>query len=416
MMGRGAMWLLVAVVLSSGAYAAVPSSTAPRDTDTALSAAAEESAAQLTIMAEWLRVRYALGDFGPADRAREMREAVERMRQGTLPPSDVLRGERQRAAERLITQTNARLTSASWPTDRPSEAYHTLSSLRLEYAREQWPRIQAAGGELAGFLRPIVEVLWWTYGRTDGRRAFDEIDEEIDWAARAAFSNLPLLPPSRAARVGASPAVPTAGGTGARDAGDQGPLPVVGSLTGRWTGPWSNTRGESGTSVFVLTEGPGGVVTGTDDGARIFNGRRSGNIASWQAEFGGCRDYRVTFKLSQDGNTLSGPYEVIDRCRQPPRYAGNYGGHQREGRPAPPVARNPAFEYDIDRPGGDYRNFELTVANPELCSAACAQEGPCRAWTFVKPGVQGALARCWLKSQVPSPVRNATFAISGVKP
>src|SRR5207237_8212495 len=38
----------------------------------------------------------------------------------------------------------------------------------------------------------------------------------------------------------------------------------------------------------------------------------------------------------------------------------------------------------------------------------------CRAWTYVKPGVQGNLARCWLKNQVPNPVRNATFAISGV--
>lgn len=82
--------------------------------------------------------------------------------------------------------------------------------------------------------------------------------------------------------------------------------------------------------------------------------------------------------------------------------------------PGPQTAQA-GFEYDIDRPGSDYRNFELTSPDPALCSAQCAQEGQCQAWTYVKPGVQGTLARCWLKDRVPSPVPGATFAISGVK-
>jgi PAN domain len=73
------------------------------------------------------------------------------------------------------------------------------------------------------------------------------------------------------------------------------------------------------------------------------------------------------------------------------------------------------FEYDIDRPGYDYRNFELPSADPALCAAQCAAENQCQAWTYVKPGVQGTLARCWLKHRVPPPVPGATFAISGVK-
>lgn len=77
--------------------------------------------------------------------------------------------------------------------------------------------------------------------------------------------------------------------------------------------------------------------------------------------------------------------------------------------------RNPNYEYDTDRPGSDYANFDLQAANPDLCAAACTQDGRCRAWTYVRPGAQGPNPRCWLKSQVPNPVQSVFKAISGVK-
>ena len=79
-----------------------------------------------------------------------------------------------------------------------------------------------------------------------------------------------------------------------------------------------------------------------------------------------------------------------------------------------PSPRNPAFEYDVYRSGSDYRNFELPTADPNLCAAQCAREAQCKAWTYLKPGVQANLARCWLKSSVTAPVPGVTFAISGV--
>jgi hypothetical protein len=57
-----------------------------------------------------------------------------------------------------------------------------------------------------------------------------------------------------------------------------------------------------------------------------------------------------------------------------------------------------AVERDVDRQGGDYRNFELTSDSYELCRAACTGEQQCKAYTYVKPGVQGQRARCWLKT------------------
>ena len=79
------------------------------------------------------------------------------------------------------------------------------------------------------------------------------------------------------------------------------------------------------------------------------------------------------------------------------------------------VARTPGYEYDVDRPGADYRDFDLSAPNPELCAAQCAQDGRCRAWSYVRPGGQGANARCWLKDQVPNAVAGVLKAISGVK-
>ena len=72
------------------------------------------------------------------------------------------------------------------------------------------------------------------------------------------------------------------------------------------------------------------------------------------------------------------------------------------------------MEFDTDRPGMDFRNFDLQRANPELCMAACAEERNCRAWTYVKPGVQGPSARCWLKNSVPRATRS-DCCVSGVK-
>ncbi len=73
-----------------------------------------------------------------------------------------------------------------------------------------------------------------------------------------------------------------------------------------------------------------------------------------------------------------------------------------------------SYEYDTDRAGSDYTNFELQQADPAACAARCSGDAQCRAWTYVIPGVQGPGARCWLKSAVPPSVA-ADFAVSGVR-
>ena len=73
----------------------------------------------------------------------------------------------------------------------------------------------------------------------------------------------------------------------------------------------------------------------------------------------------------------------------------------------------PQLEHGVDRPGADFRNFDLTSANPESCRTACVGDKQCRAWTYVKPGQQGPKARCWLKNLAPAP-RSRDCCTSGV--
>ena len=80
----------------------------------------------------------------------------------------------------------------------------------------------------------------------------------------------------------------------------------------------------------------------------------------------------------------------------------------------PPGWAGASWEPDVDRPGSDYRSFDLHAPRPELCRDTCLAEPQCRAFTYVNPGVQGANARCWLKSSVPGS-RPEQCCLSGVK-
>lgn len=74
----------------------------------------------------------------------------------------------------------------------------------------------------------------------------------------------------------------------------------------------------------------------------------------------------------------------------------------------------PGMEDRIDRPGFDYDKFHINDVRPDRCQSECERaRGRCKAWTYVRPGVQHKLAVCYLKSAVPSPRPN-NCCISGV--
>jgi hypothetical protein len=70
------------------------------------------------------------------------------------------------------------------------------------------------------------------------------------------------------------------------------------------------------------------------------------------------------------------------------------------------IAQSVGFQPNVDRPGLDFRDFDLR-GDAASCQETCRRDQRCRAWTWVKAGVQGPTPRCWLKTAAPRAVRNS---------
>lgn len=70
----------------------------------------------------------------------------------------------------------------------------------------------------------------------------------------------------------------------------------------------------------------------------------------------------------------------------------------------------------IDIAGSDYRWFDTENDNGAICAKTCADENQCRAFTWVRPGIQGPSARCWLKNAIPSAAPNINVMSGIVRP
>ena len=82
--------------------------------------------------------------------------------------------------------------------------------------------------------------------------------------------------------------------------------------------------------------------------------------------------------------------------------------------PIAPTATMSEREHDKDRLGGDYTGFDINTDHIEDCETACKDDTKCRAWTYVKAGVKGPSARCYLKNVVPA-ISNNPCCVSGTK-
>jgi hypothetical protein len=72
------------------------------------------------------------------------------------------------------------------------------------------------------------------------------------------------------------------------------------------------------------------------------------------------------------------------------------------------------IEYETDRPGSDYKSFEVPSADYVQCHVACRDDETCKAWTYVKSGPNTPTPLCFLKNAVPDAVKN-DCCTSGVK-
>lgn len=81
-----------------------------------------------------------------------------------------------------------------------------------------------------------------------------------------------------------------------------------------------------------------------------------------------------------------------------------------------PVKALPKIHPEIsnrENNGEDFWSFANIPADPQICARECAKQSEtCRAWTMIKPDVQGIFARCWLKKTAGELIENGD-AISG---
>jgi hypothetical protein len=99
----------------------------------------------------------------------------------------------------------------------------------------------------------------------------------------------------------------------------------------------------------------------------------------------------------------------------PPASVPNSAGTQTPATPPPPASGQNVVLAAVDLPGKDYKTVQFGNKDDAAgCQNLCAQEAPCKAWTFVRPRIGVNNGICWLKNDVPSRVANPNV-ISGLK-
>jgi hypothetical protein len=80
-----------------------------------------------------------------------------------------------------------------------------------------------------------------------------------------------------------------------------------------------------------------------------------------------------------------------------------------------------AWETYTDLPGGNFKSFWIKKETEDFvavkqCEDACKKDPQCKAFTYVKAGLQGNDARCYLKNAVPARVNNQCCTSGVVRP
>lgn len=78
------------------------------------------------------------------------------------------------------------------------------------------------------------------------------------------------------------------------------------------------------------------------------------------------------------------------------------------------VVRQMTYEAGVDITGYnvDFTSYYLDRADPGICSADCALNIRCQAFTYEGPNADHAKAQCWLKEGIPEPIQDAAL-VSG---
>ena len=302
-------------------------------------------------------------------------------------------------------------SSDRWP---GGAAQQASAQALLEAVRASYPRFLQANLDPTPLVMQVALVTGWAQGESAVANPFaghllrmQEAYPDARTRARIAAAHGPLLAPD-GTPVAANPLTPPPPTAGERGGG-QPTLPAT--TTGQLLGCFKDT------SAFDL------------DGHLE---RSAANTP--QACIARCASFGFRYAGVQYGESCLcgdsyGRYGPADNCNyactgDAGQICGGYSANSiyatgAQGVPIYPPPPSGAsdqiaggLELDTDRPGMDLTSFDLEAADPVLCLTACQDYGGCVAFTYVKPGVQGPAARCWLKGGVPAAV-SSSCCISG---
>ncbi len=84
----------------------------------------------------------------------------------------------------------------------------------------------------------------------------------------------------------------------------------------------------------------------------------------------------------------------------------------------PQVGLAQELEKETNRPGSDFRDFNLPSPDPLLCQKACVEDERCRSFTYLRPETgpgSRVSPHCWLKNGIPPAKPDPNF-VSGIVP
>jgi hypothetical protein len=174
---------------------------------------------------------------------------------------------------------------------------------------------------------------------------------------------------------------------------------VEGKATARLDGPKLDITAAWGSAGGHFTHYNGSIdPSGSIGGLRKDPSLREGD-----------KNREVFFKSKQKASCAdTAKYSPGDRLTGGGRLAAQKRKEAQEASSSSPPTRPNAqrTELNVNRPGGDYRKFEVPIERYQSCREACEADGKCKAYTYVRAGVQGSKGVCWLKGSIPAKSAN----------
>jgi len=300
------------------------------------------------------------------------------------------------AVNAWLDSIEAALPSARWPDGGVADDWQPRAQAKLKIARTELSRWLDDELDPGPLLEQVARVEGWTRGEARAANPFADHDARVLAA---------VATPAARERLASGADLPTAAPAAEGEPASRGETGDARPLPGEMRGSPATTRADEEPELSALpTDYP-------DAEERAVPGEMGQPSARPQRVESGAPGTRE-IPQGMGEPPMEDFWEALKDGGKGPGTSVTREGAGPRARPAPLGA---GFEFDTDRPGSDMGGaFDLPSADPNLCRQACRDEAPyCKAFTYVKPGIEGPYAACYMKHAASEPQKN-DCCISGL--